>query len=175
MRSTIDKNNFMNVQATSTEIYPSITTRLQTQHESIQVIISTINSKQLDWRVAPDKWNIHETIAHLVCYQAMFTDRVVQALTEEVPFFPKYDADKDRDFKYWCTDDIQHLILQLFSDREKLVKLIAKITNEDANRIAMHKKYGSHNIVLWVEFFLLHEAHHIYQIFQLAYNIEMKN
>ena len=159
----------------STEINPSITTRLQTQHESIQVIISSINSKQLDWKGEPGKWNIHETIAHLVCYQQMFIERIVQALTEEVPFFSKYDADNDPDFKYWCTDDMEHLMSQLFSDREKLAKLISKLTNEDGKRIAMHKKYGSHNIVLWVEFFLLHEAHHIYQIFKLAYDIEGKH
>ena len=158
-----------------TEIYPSITSRLETQLESIKVILLTINSKQLDWKRSPGKWNIHETIAHLVCYQQMFTERVVQALKEEVPFFAKYDAEMDADFKYWCTDDTQHLISQLFSDREKLVKLISKLNKEDANRIAMHKKYGSHNIVLWVEFFLLHEAHHIYQIFQLAYDIEGKH
>ena len=155
-----------------TEIYPSITSRLEMQLESIKVILLTINSKQLDWKKSPGKWNIHETIAHLVCYQQMFTERVVQALTEEVPFFAKYDAEMDADFQHWCTDDTQHFISQLFSDREKLVKLISKLNNEDANRIAMHKKYGSHNIVLWVEFFLLHEAHHIYQIFRLAYDIE---
>src|SRR5665213_1886215 len=154
------------------EIYPLLANKLETQLQSLQQILATINSKRTELREEPDQWNIHEIVAHLVAYQQMYTDRVIQALEEEAPFFVKYDADTDPDYAYYKTSDVAHLLSQLVSDRQKLTKLIGTLTDEQLNRIAMHKKFGSHNILQWTEFFLLHEAHHIYRIFQLAYDIE---
>lgn len=161
-------------QANPPEIYPSLKSRLEKQHLSLQVILSTITSKRIELKPDPSGWNIHETIAHLVSYQQIFIDQVVQTLSEEVPFFCAYEADADADFKYWRTDDMDHLMTQLISDREKLYKAIFGLTENELSRISMHKKYGSHDILQWTEFFLLHEAHHIYKIFQLAYDIEAK-
>ncbi len=156
------------------ETYPLIAQRLETQLQSLQQILSAINIKRTELREEPNRWNIHELVAHLVAYQQMYSDRVVQTLEEEVPFFLKYDADSDSDYAYYKTSDLEHLLSQLISDRQKLTKLIGALTDEQLNRIAMHKKFGSHNIIQWTEFFLLHEAHHIYRIFQLAYDIELK-
>ena len=164
----------MTEQANQLEIHSSIISRLQTQHHSLQVILASIDSKRIELKPDQAKWNIHETIGHLVAYQQMFMERVAQALSEEVPFFCPYNADSDADFEYWRTDDIEHLMSQLNSDREKLSKVLLNLSDEQANRIAMHKRYGSHDIMQWAEFFLLHEAHHLYKIFQLAYDIEIK-
>jgi hypothetical protein len=38
---------------------------------------------------------------------------------------------------------------------------------------AVHKKYGALTIMEWTEFFLLHEAHHIFTIFQLMHDTEL--
>lgn len=156
------------------EIYPLLANKLETQLQSLQQILAAINNKRTLLREEPNQWNIHEIVAHLVAYQQMYTDRVIQALEEEEPFFVKYDADSDSDYAYYKTSDLEHLLSQLISDRQKLTKLIGTLTDEQLNRIAMHKQYGSHNILQWTEFFLLHEAHHIYRIFQLAYDIELK-
>ena len=94
----------------STEINPSITARLQTQHESIQVIISSINNKQLDWKGEPGKWNIHETIAHLVCYQQMFIEKIAWG-----PFDPCGVAGK-----------INHHSTNILSLRDKPGERVAK-------------------------------------------------
>jgi HPt (histidine-containing phosphotransfer) domain-containing protein len=156
------------------ETYPLIANRLENQLHSLQQILSDINNKRTKLRENADKWNIHEIVAHLLAYQQMYTDRVIQTLEEEVPFFVKYDAATDSDYEYYKTSDLEHLVSQLISERQKLTKLIGSLTDEQLNRIAMHKKYGSHNVLQWTEFFLLHEAHHIYRIFQLAYDIELK-
>lgn len=155
-------------------MHPSVINRLESQHQSIQVILSTIDSNRIKLRQEGSKWNIHDTVAHLVSYQQMFIDRMGQILSEEVPFFGKYDADNDPDFEYWRTNDMEHLITQLLADRGKLSKVIKGLNESDGNRIGMDKKYGSHNVIQWTEYFLLHEAHHIFHIFQLAYNIETR-
>ena len=153
---------------------PSIKHRLETQHQSVETIVSSISSKRILLRPAPEKWNIHDIVAHLVRYHQIFIERVQKTLDEEEPFFEPYLADNDGDFEYWRTNDMDHLLRQLNIDRTALYEIIINLTDEEQRRVAMHKKYGSHNIIQWIDFFLLHEAHHIFNIFKLAFDIELK-
>lgn len=159
---------------TITEINSSLITRMEAQPLSLQLIINTISKKKVDLKEGEGKWNIHEIVAHLVVYQQMFIERTIQTLKEEVPFFAKYEPENDPDFKYWKTDDLHHLLDQFFADREKMIVLVKSLSEDKLNRIAMHKKFGSHSIAEWLDYFLLHEAHHIYKIFELGFNIEIK-
>jgi hypothetical protein len=56
--------------------------------------------------------------------------------------------------------------------RQEIVNLIGGLTDEQMSRTGTHSKFGSMNIVEWTEFFLLHEAHHIYTIFKLIRTIQ---
>ena len=155
------------------KIYPSLTDRLKTQHQAIENILSSIDSGRLLVRPQPDKWNIHDNLAHLARYQPVFIDRINQILGTDEPFFARYKAEDDPEFEYWRDLDIETLMKQLNEDRTDIYELITNLTDSQLDRIGVHKKYGSLNIVQWTEFFLLHEAHHIYTIFQLAYDIEI--
>jgi hypothetical protein len=42
------------------------------------------------------------------------------------------------------------------------------ISETELNKTGTHPVYGNLNILKWIEFFLLHEAHHLLTIFQLA-------
>ncbi|MEP7141716.1 MAG: DinB family protein [Ferruginibacter sp.] len=65
------------------------------------------------------------------------------------------------------------LIKQLDNDRKRIYDPVTHLTDTRINRIGIHKKYGPLNIIQWTEFFLLHEAHHIFTIFQLAHDTEL--
>jgi hypothetical protein len=156
------------------EVSSSIKNRLEIQYQTIEKIISSINSKRIELRPLEQNWNIHDIVAHLVRYQQVYIDRVQKTLEEEEPFFEEYKADNDSDFEYWCSTDMEHLLKQLALDRKVLIDMIMKLTPQQQSRIAMHKKFGSHKIMEWMEFFLLHEANHMYTIFKLAYDIEIK-
>jgi hypothetical protein len=56
-----------------------------------------------------------------------------------------------------------------------LNELVLNLSRTDLERIGIHKKFGNLNIIQWLEFFVLHEAHHIYTIFQLANDIDLQN
>ncbi len=153
-------------------ISPSIKNRLETQHETIDRIIATINNKRVELQPDENKWSIKDIIAHLVRYQQVYIERINLTLEEEAPFFPRYIAENDGDFEYWRTNDVQQLLQQLAADRKIINDIIFSLTEEQCNRLAIHKKFGSHTMIQWMEFFLLHEAHHILAIFKLAYDIE---
>lgn len=155
------------------KVYSSLTDRLKTQHQAIENIISSIDSSRLLTRPKPNKWNIHDNIAHLARYQPVFVNRINQILLKEEPFFARYNADEDPEFENYRTLNIDTLIKHLDIDRKSIYDLITALTDTQVNRIGIHKKYGPLNIIQWTEFFLLHEAHHIFTIFQLAHDTEL--
>jgi hypothetical protein len=42
------------------------------------------------------------------------------------------------------------------------------LTEEDFARTGVHPKFGAMSLSLWLEFFLVHEAHHLYVVLQLV-------
>jgi DinB superfamily len=155
------------------KLYSSLIDRLKTQHHALENIISTIDSDRLLIRPQPDKWNILDNIAHLTSYQPVFIDRINQILIKEIPSFGRYIADEDPGFENCRSLNIDILIKQLNIDRKNLYDLVITLNDSQLDRIGIHKKFGSLNIIEWTEFFLLHEAHHIFTIFQLAHNTEL--
>jgi hypothetical protein len=155
-------------------IYLSLTERLKTQHHAIENIVSAIDTNRMLLRPLPNKWNIHDNIAHLVRYQPIFIGRINEILIKESPSFGRYSADEDPEFEKCRALDIKTLFTHLNADRKTIYDLITVLNDNQLNRIGIHKKFGSLTIIEWTEFFLLHEAHHIFTIFQLAHNTELQ-
>ena len=153
--------------------YPSLTDRLKTQHHAIENILSTTDFSRLLTRPLPNKWNIQDNIAHLAKYQPVFSERINQILFLEKPSFDRYKAEEDPEFEDWRKLNVDSLIKQLGTGRKSIYDLVTDLTNTQINRIGIHNKYGPLNIIQWTEFFRLHEAHHIFTIFQLAHDTEL--
>jgi hypothetical protein len=155
------------------KIYLSIIDRLRTQHQAVENILSSLDASRRLMRPHPNKWNIHDNIAHLTRYQQVFIERINQILLKEEPFFGRYVADEDPGFEACRISNTTTLLQQLNADRKSIYDLITMLTDLQVNRIGIHKKYGRLNIIQWTEFFLLHETHHIFTIFQLAHDTEL--
>jgi hypothetical protein len=151
------------------KIYESLSDRLRTQHQAIENILSSLDRTHLLVRPQPGKWNILENVAHLGRYQLVFIDRITQILhSVEEPLFERYVAEEDPEFESWRNLPVEALMSQIESDRKYIYALITNLTEAAQSRVGTHRKYGKLTIVQWTEFFVLHEAHHIYTIFQLA-------
>jgi uncharacterized damage-inducible protein DinB len=141
--------------------------RLKSQHELIQVFISGMCEAELKSRPIPDKWSVHENIAHLACYQLRVLNRTQRVLSEDNPTFENYVPEEDPEFPKFLTMTVDQLLANQKEKRSEIVNLISNLTNVQLERIGNHPKFGKMTITEWTEFFLLHEAHHIYTIFQL--------
>ena len=86
----------------------------------------------------------------------------------EEPGFESYVGENDAEFPAWRTMEINTLLEHFDKDRKAIFRLISTMPENKLARTGIHKKFGRLNIVQWTEFFLLHEAHHIYTIFQLG-------
>jgi len=54
------------------KVYSSLLDRLKTQHQSIENILLAIGADRVLIKPQPDKWNIHDNVAHLTSYQPIF-------------------------------------------------------------------------------------------------------
>ncbi|MES2332239.1 MAG: DinB family protein [Bacteroidota bacterium] len=152
--------------------YRSLTDRQRTQHEAIEAIAENTSSDRL--LLQPNgKWSIKDNVAHLAKYQPVFIDRINRILLRDEPAFESYRAENDHEFPLWQTWEMRTLLDRLYADREEINLLINDLSYTQLSLAGVHKKFGRLTIIQWTEFFLLHEAHHMFTIFQLANNIEL--
>ncbi|HTA84190.1 MAG TPA: DinB family protein [Bacteroidia bacterium] len=152
----------------------SIHQRLLHQHEAMHAIISGISKERMTYRPAPEKWNIHDNIVHLAKYQPVFIERLNTMLQENSPEFGRYRAEDDVEFETWRSWTTDKLFVKLQHHRQSIIEIVSPLDKDQLNRIGIHKKFGHLTIEKWLEFFLLHEAHHMFTIFQLANDLDIK-
>ena len=100
-----------------------------------------------------------------------FWTRVRKILTIDNPEFEAYRADDDDEFEIYCAFTTYELLKKISSDREVIYQLIINTPVDKLDRTGVHPKYGKLTLLEWAEFFVLHEAHHLFGIFQLVHNV----
>jgi len=146
----------------------SLKSRLQYQHETIYELVDGFSPEQLKQRIIPEKWSAFENIVHLVAYNPTFLKRIGIILKGETPVFDPYVADNDPHFGACLEKPFPVLMQDLKTDRDMIFNAVSGLNNSELNRTAIHKKYGEMNLLRWTEFFLLHEAHHLFTTFMLT-------
>jgi len=131
-------------------------------------IVNHLDEKRLNHQPEPGKWSIKDNIAHLVIYQHVFIGRVHQMLKGGTPAFNAYRADDEPDFLQARELPLIELNRKLIGNRRQILELITNLPDDDLLLQGTHPKYGTLTITEWTEFFLLHEAHHLFTIFKLA-------
>jgi uncharacterized damage-inducible protein DinB len=153
----------------------SISTRLHYQHKSLMDLIDDLTDEQIRRQVTAGKWSVFENIAHLTTYQHTFINRVKQILKENNPSFSRYTAEADPLFHDNCSKSSREIIHDLMSTRKEMVAGILSFREEDYNKTGQHPAFGKMNLFQWLNFFLLHEAHHLFTIFKLASELKKSN
>lgn len=146
----------------------SVSTRLQYQHKSLIDIIDGLSDEQIRMHIIPGKWSIFENIVHLQTYQHTMIRRLRQILDEECPGFGPYTAEADPLFHDNCSKSSREVIQDLLTTRKEMSAGILLFSETDLEKTGQHSAFGKMNIVEWLNFFLLHEAHHLFTILKLT-------
>ena len=149
----------------------SICSRLQIQHEAIYDLLNGFSEEQLRQRIHKEKWSAFEQVAHLVSYQPVFLQRMQIIQQEADPLFDRYVADSDPSFIACCERSLKELLNDLLAERTIIINHLMTLTGAAIGKTGRHPKYGVLTISEWTEFFLLHEAHHLFSIFMLTRSI----
>jgi hypothetical protein len=147
---------------------PSALTRLQYQHTTIRELITGLKEEQLKRVLQPGKWTAFDNIAHLARYQPMFLLRLERIQTEHAPVFERYVADTDPLFNDYQQLSLAELLHGIDKRRATILAKLQGMGEDELKRVATHPRYGELDVAKWTEFFLLHEAHHLYTIFMLV-------
>jgi len=124
--------------------------------------------KQLKERVNPDKWSVFENIVHLAAYQPAFIQRIGAMLNNQNPQFAAYKAENDPLFYVYLEKSTQELAEDIKKNRLVITGMLEAAGDEQLRYWGEHAKYGRLSMADWVEFFLLHEAHHLFTGFMLT-------
>ena len=117
---------------------------------------------------ASGKWSANEHLAHVARQQQIFLGRVDRILREEIPVLPRYSAEEDPEWEHWRGLAYKEVAAELAAGREKLIARFKALSDTDYQRTGVHSKFGEMSLALWLEFFLVHEAHHLYAVLQLV-------
>lgn len=150
------------------QIPSSISTRLQYQHKSLLDILDGLSDEQIRRQLYPGKWSIFENIVHLQTYQHAFINRIRKILDEENSIFTAYTAEADPLFHDNCAKSSREVMQDLLTTRKELSASILSFKETDLGKEGLHPVYGKMNLLQWMNFFLLHEAHHLFTIFKMG-------
>jgi len=150
------------------EMSSSLSTRLQYQHKSLVDIIDGLSDEQIRRQVVAGKWSIFENIVHLQTYQHVFVLRVRAILENNHPVFPRYTAEADPEFLDNCHKSTREIMGDMITVRKQMAAEITAFPPQDLVKTGTHPAFGKLTLTEWLNFFLLHEAHHLFTIFKMA-------
>jgi hypothetical protein len=146
----------------------SVIGRLNHQHELISTFLGEYSEEQLKFRVNPEKWSLFENIVHLAAYQPNFLQRIERMLKNERPQFKPYKADDDPLFHEYIKKSPSAIEEDVYQKRIMIKTALESADEHQLQHWGEHMKYGKLSLANWVEFFLLHEAHHLFTAFMLS-------
>jgi uncharacterized damage-inducible protein DinB len=150
------------------ELSSAISTRLHYQHKVLVDIIEGLSDEQIRRNVITGKWSIFEHIVHLQAYQHTFIKRIRQIIEGDNPVFERYSAETDPLFLDNCHKSSREVLQDLITTRKQITAEIHHYTDANLKKCGEHPAFGKMNISEWLNFFLLHEAHHLFAIFKMA-------
>ena len=149
-------------------MHSHLSTRLQYQHKSLISLIDGLTDELIRQKVIPGKWSVFENIVHLQTYQHVFIERVKKMVDENSPVFSRYIADNDPLFLDNCKRTTREIMGDMITTRKEMSTGQFTIKDEHLERTGVHPVFGTLTIAQWLNFFLLHEAHHLFAIFKLG-------
>ena len=136
--------------------------RLETQLEALSAILARATPNTIDQRPSSGDWSARENLAHLARHHAVFLDRLERLLAEDRPQLGRYRAEDDLKWPEWSRLPLDEIVERLRSLRRRLVERVGSLTPAQVARTALHPTFGEMGLPEWLDFFLLHEAHHLY-------------
>jgi DinB superfamily len=136
--------------------------RLETQLDALAFILARATPAALEMRPRPEEWSARENLAHLARHHAVFLERFQRLLTEDRPALGRYRAEEDPEWAAWSGLPRDAVLDRLRTLRAELVAIVRSLSPADCARTGLHPAFGEMDVAGWLDFFLLHEAHHLY-------------
>ncbi|PYY00630.1 MAG: hypothetical protein DMG64_16470 [Acidobacteria bacterium] len=138
--------------------------RLRDQLDSLSAFVANKTADEWNRVPASGKWSARVNLAHLCRYHEVFLERLNRILREDRPQFGRYRAEDDELWPSWSPLPVDLLLARIRQLRRDVRSQLSSLSDEQLARTGIHPVLGEMDVPLWLEFFLLHEAHHLYAI-----------
>jgi uncharacterized damage-inducible protein DinB len=138
--------------------------RLETQLEVIPLLLAGATPEAIQARPSSGQWSALENLAHLARHHEVFLERLHRILSESAPRLDRYIAEEDSTWPEWSHLTLEEVLSRLKALRGEIISFTKGLLDTEASRVGVHPLFGEMSIALWLEFFLLHEAHHLYVV-----------
>jgi hypothetical protein len=145
-----------------------LASRLAIQFGSWSSIAGDLTLPNLDRSPAPGKWSARQHLAHAGRMHEVYAWRIGAILSAKAPSLPAYRAENDPEWASWEKLPAAEIFERARRLRGAMVDEVRPLTDLDLARTGVHGRLGPLPLSSWIEFFLIHEAHHLYQIFTLV-------
>lgn len=143
--------------------------RLTSQSRTLMAVAESADAAVFNRRPPSDKWSAREQFAHVTRVHDAFVARVRRILDEDSPLLNAYRAEADPEWPRWQQLSRDVLMQEFKQKREEVLVLLRGLDDADLiRRVGSHPLFGAMTLAAWFEFFLVHEAHHIYVMMRRA-------
>jgi hypothetical protein len=139
--------------------------RLETQLQALPAILGDATPEEIDARPPSGQWSARENLAHLARHHEVMLGRLERILAVDQPLLERYRAEDDPEWPRWSERSTRDVRKGLPRLRARLVARVRSLSRAQAGRVGVHSRMGPMTLGRWIEFFLVHEAHHLYVVF----------
>jgi uncharacterized damage-inducible protein DinB len=136
--------------------------RIETQLDVIDILVARSTRALTDVPPGDGGWSARENVAHLARHAYLFLPRLQRILDEDRPNLGTYHPDADPEWPAWRALPLDEALHRVRAARARLVAWMMGLSETQTRRVGLHPTFGAMDAAGWLEFFLLHEAHHLY-------------
>jgi len=141
---------------------------LGAQFDAWPAVVGDLTSRKLETRPAEGKWSAREQLAHIARMHGVCAARIRVILARDRPTLPAYRVERDPSWERWKQYSVADLLAVAAGRRVDLMAMVRALDDPALDRVGVHAGLGPLPLSDWLEFFLVHEAHHLYAIFKLS-------
>jgi uncharacterized damage-inducible protein DinB len=131
--------------------------------ESLKRLIDDVKPEKYEERVAPDRFNLIEMVAHLADFEDIFLDRMRSAQEFPGKTIVAYDPDQRAEEKHYATRNLHHEIEVFENRRRDTIEFLESLKPEEWGLAFKHPEYGDITIDEQVALMLGHDLTHLEQ------------
>lgn len=141
--------------------------RFRSGHGRLERSIDDLGEYQLEFRPAPNKWNIREIVIHLCDSEIVAAHRIRRVLAEDEPLLTSYDQDKWASRLSYNKRNLHHATELFKLLRKSTSELFEDLSENDWQRTGVHDEHGKMSLIDLVRLYAEHCESHVSQIRQI--------
>lgn len=128
------------------------------------MLAETRRTGKPDVKPDPERFSIREVFAHVADFDAIFTQRIIEARDKDRPTMEGTNPGQmaiDGDYAHQCCGEN---VARIKESRPKLVAVLKKLTDEQWQRSVIHARFGELTIEAQAVMIETHDSYHLRQI-----------